>query len=84
MIKSRIGHGTLRVATETFWLVNAALVLALSAAAPNTARGEAHCTRRYAGQSYALNTRVCIVTPGGAPVLSCRRELYSPSLITWR
>lgn len=69
----------MRVATKTFWLVNAALVLALSAAAPNTARGEPNCTCRYAGQSYALNTCVCIVTPGGARMACCNLVLNNTS-----
>ncbi len=69
----------MRVSILPISLVNAALVLALSAAAPNTVRGQTNCTCRYAGQSFALSTCACIVTPNGVRRACCGMVLNNPS-----
>lgn len=40
-------------------------------ASPAAVLGDPNCTCRYAGQSYALDTCVCIVTPQGARMACC-------------
>ncbi len=61
------------------WLLAAAVILGLSAAAPRDVRGESNCTCRYAGQSYALETCVCIVTSSGARLACCDKVLNNTS-----
>ena len=69
----------MRVPILPIALVNAALVFALSVATPNTVRGEPNCTCRYAGQSFALSTCACIVTPNGVRRACCGMVLNNPS-----
>jgi hypothetical protein len=69
----------MRRSNATSWVVKGAVVLSLVAAAPDAVRGEPNCTCRYAGQSYALETCVCIVTPGVARVACCDRVLNNTS-----
>lgn len=57
----------------------AALLVGLSAAAPGAVRGEPTCTCRYAGQSYAVNACVCIVTSSGARMACCAKVLNNSS-----
>ncbi len=51
-------------------LITAAVAGAVLAS-PNVVMGDPNCTCRYAGQSYALDTCVCIVTPQGARMACC-------------
>ncbi len=69
----------MRVPILPIVLVNAALVLALSVATPNTVRGEPKCTCRYSGQSFALSTCACIVTPNGVQRACCGMVLNNTS-----
>lgn len=62
-----------------YWLVSAALAAAFSVVVPDSTRGAPNCTCRYAGQSYALNTCVCIVMPDGARMACCGMVLNNTS-----
>ena len=67
------------------WLVPAAALKAvllfavLIVAAPDAARGEPNCTCRAGGQSHALGTCTCIVTPSGARLACCAKVLNNTS-----
>ena len=63
------------------WLPMAVLILAFTAGAPSTARGEIDCTCRYGGQSYAQNACLCLKTPNGARLACCGKVLNNSS---WR
>ncbi len=70
---------TMRFPNPNIWFVKAALVVGLSAAAPSMVHGAPNCTCRYGGQSFALGTCVCIVTPNGARVACCDMVLNNTS-----
>ena len=69
----------MRRSIATSWVVKAFVVLGLIASAPGAVRGEPNCTCRYAGQSYALESCVCIVTAGTARMACCGRVLNNTS-----
>ena len=48
-------------------------------AAARTVQGQSNCTCRYAGQSYALKTCVCLVMPAGARMACCGLVLNNTS-----
>ena len=57
----------------------AVLLVGTMVALPVTVRGEPQCTCRYAGQSYALEACVCLVTPAGARMACCDQVLNNSS-----
>lgn len=57
----------------------AALLIGLAVTAPGAVRGEPVCTCRYAGQSYALDVCMCLVTPSGARMACCGQVLNNSS-----
>ncbi len=61
------------------WIAKATVVLGFVALDPGAVLGEPNCTCRYAGQSYALETCVCIMTPGAARMACCGRVLNNTS-----
>ena len=57
----------------------AILVLGVFVSAPSAVQGEPNCTCRYAGQTYAVASCVCIVTPNGARMACCGKVLNNTS-----
>ncbi len=81
----RTVHEAMRVPILPIALVNAALVLALSAVIPTPVRGQSNCTCRYAAQSFVVSTCACIVTPSGVQRACCGMVLNNPSWnFSWR
>jgi hypothetical protein len=65
----------MRVFAVKYWV--AAFALAASVATP--ALGDPNCTCRYKGQSYALDSCVCLSTPDGPRMACCGMVLNNTS-----
>jgi hypothetical protein len=60
-------------------IATALALVGLSIVGSGELRGEPQCTCRYAGQSFALETCVCLVTPEGARMACCDQVLNNSS-----
>lgn len=67
----------MRQRPATSWLP--ILILALFVGTMGEVRAEPNCTCRYAGQSFALDTCVCITTSSGSKRACCGRVLNNTS-----
>jgi hypothetical protein len=67
----------MRISSATSWLP--LLILAIFVGFPADVRADPNCTCRYAGQSFALDTCVCITTSSGSKRACCGFVLNNTS-----